>query len=176
MVDRAFLKKITDRICDGDGEQSLYECLLSEREYQDMCWNVQTTASKGSHTHLEFMTYIERYIDVAIEESLKPEPEASNASAEVLRKVVGMAVASMEQHQEDADVDDCWDSLVSTPIETIAESLICVKAIVIKGVQDFIHGENSKADLFYNMHQIFVIGSLAMLHTRCMPNREHGIA
>ena len=129
-VNECFLREITTRLCEEispEVELDLYRCLLSEREYQEIMWNENTTATSGVHSHLGFMTFIERYVRVAIDiVSVGSEPSASREASHVLRKVVGLAVASMEMNNEDIDVDDCWDDLLEIEVENIVESLICI--------------------------------------------------
>ena len=174
-VNECFLREITARLCEdisSEDECRLYNCLLSEREYQEIMWNKNTTATSGVHSHLGFMTFIERYVRVGIDiVSVGSEPRASREASHVLRKVVALAVASMEMNNEDIDVEDCWDDLVEIEIENIVESLICIRSVLGDAVTSFVENEIEKHDLFYNMHQIFVIGSLALIKMGYAPIR-----
>jgi hypothetical protein len=175
-VNEVFLREITSRLCEGFSQEielNLYRCLLSEREYQELKWNKKTTFTSGVHSHLGFMTFIERYVRLGIDiVSVGSEPRASIEASHVLRKVIGLAVASMEQNDEEIDVEDCWDDLVEIEVDNIVESFICIRSVLGDAVTSFVELELQKHDLFYNMHQIFVMGSLALIKMEYMPVRD----
>lgn len=77
--------------------QEVYAAIDSEREYQDARWN--GTASGGRHSITEFLVYIKDYVEEALhiesrEGVLTADPKALN----IVRKVAGLAVVTMEQH------------------------------------------------------------------------------
>lgn len=79
--------------------QKFIDCMLSEREYQEMMWNKNTTESGGYHSHMEFFVFIKDYLDEAINLlSRNPEPEASDKASHNIRKIGAMSLASLEKN------------------------------------------------------------------------------
>lgn len=79
--------------------QEVYALIDGERAYQDIRWNVATTASGGVHTPTEWLVFIEDYLvqakHIITRES---EPQASLRVMDIMRKIGGMAVCAMEQN------------------------------------------------------------------------------
>jgi len=77
----------------------VYKAIDSERDYQDLKWNSETTTSDGRHSFEEWFTYIEDYIGEAKHVlSRQSKQVADTFASDVMRKVAGMAVCAMEQH------------------------------------------------------------------------------
>lgn len=75
------------------------DSIYSERCYQEVIWNKDTTQSAGFHSDAEFLVFIQRYLTQAIEVvSTRGEPIASCLAAESVRKIVAMALATAEQN------------------------------------------------------------------------------
>jgi len=79
--------------------QKIYEAIDSERNYQNMRWNVNTTTSQNMHTFEEWFVYIEDYVNEAKHVlSRTPRQEADLIASDIMRKVAAMAVCCMEEH------------------------------------------------------------------------------
>lgn len=77
----------------------IYGAIDGERAYQDGCWNPETTPSGGKHPIGSWLTFIRSYLREAEDKlSRGPDPKASNDALDILRKIVGMGVACMEQN------------------------------------------------------------------------------
>lgn len=76
----------------------VYALIDGERAYQDSRWNSNTTASEGRHTASEWVLYMEHYLTLArTKASTLPEPQSTVETMDMLRKVVALGVAGMEQ-------------------------------------------------------------------------------
>lgn len=78
----------------------IYKLIDGEREYQDKKWNSSTTTSDGQHSVEEWLLYIHDYVHEAMHiHSRKAKQVADVESMEIIRKIAGMAVCAMEQHE-----------------------------------------------------------------------------
>ena len=79
--------------------KEVYELIDGERDYQDLLWNKDTTATEGNHSVAEFLMFIQDYTNEALHIlSRKGEPQASEEASHIVRKVAGLSVACMEQN------------------------------------------------------------------------------
>jgi hypothetical protein len=79
--------------------EEVFAAINSERAYQDSLWNPETTPTGGVHHIASWLTYMRSYLDEAVNQvSRAPDPMASDAALNTIRKIVGMGVACMEQH------------------------------------------------------------------------------
>lgn len=79
--------------------QEVYAAIDSERAYQQQRWNEKTTTSKGFHSFSEWFAYMEDYIAEAkhiLARTAKQDAELPVQN--IMRKVVAMGVAAMEDH------------------------------------------------------------------------------
>jgi hypothetical protein len=77
----------------------VFSAINNEREYQEVIWCEATTPTKGLHTPTEYLVYINHYQRKAeVAASTMPDPDASVAILDNLRKVAALAVACMEQN------------------------------------------------------------------------------
>lgn len=75
----------------------VYAAIDTERDYQKM-WETKST-SKGLHSFSEWLAYMEDYIDEAQHLLARgAQQDTYNQVAHIMRKVVAMGVAAMEQH------------------------------------------------------------------------------
>jgi hypothetical protein len=77
----------------------VFAAIDGERAYQQTRWNEKTTTSKGEHSLSEWIAYMEDYLREA--KQILAREARQNAYPKVLpimRKVVTMGVAAMEQH------------------------------------------------------------------------------
>jgi hypothetical protein len=77
----------------------VYAAIDGERAYQLTRWNAETTTSEGKHTYEEWFAYMEDYIAeakhiLAREAKQTAQPKAGH----IMRKVVTMGIAAMEEH------------------------------------------------------------------------------
>lgn len=76
----------------------VFAAVDGERDYQEARWNPETTESKGIHSFSEWITYMEDYLAEAKHIlSREAKQTAEPKAAHIMRKVVAMGVASMEQ-------------------------------------------------------------------------------
>lgn len=79
--------------------EKVYAAIDLEREYQEIKWNPDNTSSGGKHEVGSYILFMEDYLQEARSKiSRKGDPEASYEALDVLRKVVALGVACMEQH------------------------------------------------------------------------------
>lgn len=79
--------------------RAAFEALEGERLYQNEKWDPNSTESGGVHNVVEWIVYIEDYIDEAKRIlSRHTEPQATVKALHAIRKVGAMAVACMEQN------------------------------------------------------------------------------
>jgi len=79
--------------------EDVYKSIDSERTYQDIRWNGDTTITDGIHPLSEWFMFIEDYVDEAKHIlSREAEQTAYPKVAHIMRKVAGMAVCAMEQN------------------------------------------------------------------------------
>jgi hypothetical protein len=77
----------------------VYAAIDGERLYQDTRWNPETTPSNGIHPVGSWLTFIRSYLREAEDIlSRNADPKASEGALDILRKIVGMGVACMEQN------------------------------------------------------------------------------
>jgi hypothetical protein len=81
-----------------------YTAIDSERDYQVERW--KDSACRGTEhsvteflAFLEFLAFMRHHVNKALDTvSTEPEPDASRAALEVVRKIAALAVACMERH------------------------------------------------------------------------------
>jgi len=79
--------------------QEVYAAIDTERAYQDVRWNHETTTSGGFHSLEEWLVYIDDYSDEAKHLlSRMPRQDSDKQALEIMRKIAAMAVCAMEQH------------------------------------------------------------------------------
>lgn len=79
--------------------EAVYYCIDTERDYQDLLWNVTTTTTKGMHSVAEWLVYIEDYLNEAKHLlSRGAEQDIASRALDNMRKIAAMAVACMEQN------------------------------------------------------------------------------
>ncbi|SKB49542.1 hypothetical protein [Sphingopyxis flava] len=77
----------------------VYAALDTERAYQDALWTPETTISGGLHTVTEWLVYMDSYLREAFDQvSRGPDPAATLAALNTVRKITAMGVACMEQN------------------------------------------------------------------------------
>jgi hypothetical protein len=77
----------------------VYSAIDGERDYQESRWNSITTESRGIHSNVEFLVYIQDYVQEALHFcSRNGDPQGTMFSQQSLRKVAALAVAAMEQN------------------------------------------------------------------------------
>lgn len=77
----------------------VYKAIDSERDYQDLRWNEDTTVSKNIHTLEDWYMYIEDYLNEAKHIlSREARQDANPKALDIMRKVSAMAVCAMEAH------------------------------------------------------------------------------
>lgn len=73
------------------------EAIRSEREYQDRLWG--SAESKGQHTVPEFILFMQNYLREAEDVVCRfASPKCDEEALHIIRKVVAMGVACMEQN------------------------------------------------------------------------------
>ncbi len=83
----------------NDVSYGTLDALISERLYQERIWSKDTTASKGHHSDMEFIVFIDDYLREAIHVvSRKPEPMCSEFATQNIRKIAAMILASAEKN------------------------------------------------------------------------------
>lgn len=83
--------------------KKVYELIDGERDYQDMRWNKETTASEGLHSPEEWIIYMEDYLLEAKHILSRENVQTAYPKAmEIIRKVTTMGVCAMEQHDTKA--------------------------------------------------------------------------
>ena len=79
--------------------QLAIDALISEREHQEGTWNPETTSSGGDHNEIEFLVFIQDYLQEAIHiVSRGAEPLVSISASDTLRKITAMACATAEKN------------------------------------------------------------------------------
>jgi hypothetical protein len=79
--------------------QEVYNAIDSEREYQNSRWNENTTTSLNKHSLEEWFMYMEDYLNEAKHVlSRTARQEADPIALNIMRKVVTLGVAAMEEH------------------------------------------------------------------------------
>lgn len=77
----------------------VYDRIDGELAYAHARWNADTTTSGGRHSPLEWLVYIEHYVNHAkTVASTMGDPVARDTVMEDLRKIAGLAVSAMEEH------------------------------------------------------------------------------
>jgi hypothetical protein len=78
----------------------VYKLIDGERAYQDKKWTAETSRNFAQHSPEEWFTYIEDYVNEA-KHILARESfvTADQKAMDIMRKVAGMAVCAMEQHE-----------------------------------------------------------------------------
>jgi hypothetical protein len=78
--------------------EDVYKLIDGEREYQDVRWNAETTASEGLHSPEEWVMYMEDYLTQARHILARENVQTAYPKAmEIIRKVTAMGVCAMEQ-------------------------------------------------------------------------------
>jgi hypothetical protein len=79
--------------------EQVFQAVHQERDYQDSRWDSSTTATCGVHSNVEFLAFIQDYVNEALHYCARHgEPGATEFSAHSLRKIAAMAVAALEQN------------------------------------------------------------------------------
>jgi len=79
--------------------EEVYKHIDTERDYQAVRWNENTTSTAGKHSVTEFLVYIRDYTEEALHlVTRNADPKASEDAAHILRKIAALAVACMEQN------------------------------------------------------------------------------
>lgn len=159
-------KYISQRLSKSDVSYGTLSALFSERLYQEMMWNKDTTTSGGNHSDLEFLVFIDDYLREAINiVSRNPEPQASTNASEIIRKISAMILASAEKNDWIGDLLDSVSSIVeedSTPHYSVVESLAVIKGLVNKSFDATISSRNKTFILRHYFSEIFVISVFCM--------------
>ena len=78
--------------------KEVYKLIDTEREYQDLRWNPNTTITGGIHTPTEWLVFIQDYLTEAMHISTRQPAQACDPLIMAnLRKIAGMCVAAMEE-------------------------------------------------------------------------------
>jgi hypothetical protein len=78
--------------------EEVYKLIDTEREYQGLRWNQNTTITGGNHTPTEWLVFIQDYLTEAMHVSTRqPAQECDPIIMANLRKIAGMCVAAMEE-------------------------------------------------------------------------------
>lgn len=76
-----------------------YESIDTERHYQAVRWNEETTETGGKHSVTEFLVFIQDYTNEALHVLTRnPEPQATEEALHIVRKIAALGVACMEQN------------------------------------------------------------------------------
>lgn len=76
----------------------VYKLIDGERDYQDIRWSKDTTASGGNHSPEEWFMYIEDYVNEAKHILSRENVQTAYPKAmDIMRKVTAMGVHAMEQ-------------------------------------------------------------------------------
>jgi hypothetical protein len=134
--------------------------LISEREYQEDSWNPETTSSGGKHTNLEFLVFMQDYLNQAMHiVSRKKEPEASIEASHTLRKITAMAMGSSEKNN--------WlNVLMETTLDkkqqgrNLVETLGYIQHNITKGLESEYNFSTSATQIFIS--NIFWLGMHGM--------------
>lgn len=79
--------------------KEVYEAIDSERDYQDIRWNAETTTSGGFHSPAEWLVYMQDYLREAFSQaSRRADPESRGMVMNTIRKITAMGVVCMEQN------------------------------------------------------------------------------
>lgn len=78
--------------------QEVYGAIDGERDYQDQRWNAKTTTTAGIHSNLEFLVFIQDYVQEAMHKSSREAGAELTFTKHSLRKIAALAVAALEQN------------------------------------------------------------------------------
>jgi hypothetical protein len=74
--------------------EKIYRAIDSEREYQDQRW------PGHKHSITEYLVYIRDYVEEALHRgSREDDSNIKQVQTDSLRKIAGLAVAAMEEHE-----------------------------------------------------------------------------
>ena len=80
--------------------EKVYKIIDGERDHQDELWNVATTISENKHTPEEWIMYMMDYLSEASHILSREAAQTGRPKAmEIVRKVVAMGIAAMEEHE-----------------------------------------------------------------------------
>lgn len=178
-MNTAFLNKLCDKAsADGliplDSVNKLKECIISERNYQDSIWNENTTSTAGKHTCLEFYTFIQHYLSIAIAKvSTQAEPKASQEAAEVIRKITAMAFAAAERNINIEDFKLPVLEARKNYQRPLVEQLAIINRHLTHGTSPYSCGTNDpeKHDCA-TVSSIATAGIFALVNTNAYPLRK----
>lgn len=78
--------------------QEVYNAIDGERDYQEERWNPSTTPTAGVHSNLEFLVFIQDYVQEAMHKSSRDAGAELTFTKHSLRKIAALAVAALEQN------------------------------------------------------------------------------
>lgn len=78
--------------------EQIYKAIDLERDYQDSRWTEATTPTAGKHSNLEFLVFIQDYVNEAMHKSSREAGAELTFTKHSLRKIAALAVAAMEQN------------------------------------------------------------------------------
>lgn len=163
-------KNIADKLAKLDVSYGTRAALFSERLYQEMIWNKDTTSSGGNHSDLEFLVFIDDYLRESINiVSRNPEPEASNNASENIRKISAMILASAEKNHWIDDLLELGDTILMDdkfPDYSVVETLAVIKGFINKGFEQVITSRNSTFVIRQFFAEIFFVS------VSCMSNHH----
>ncbi len=149
--------------------------LESELIYQGICWNEKTTSSKGLHSDIEFLVFIEDYLREAMTTvSRGAEPAVNVEASHNIRKITAMAFSSSMINNwifvKDNDAISMMDlDLAEFKTElksriTVTETLFLIKSLIVKAQVGQITNREAIKGIFY--------AGLNSLHHNESPLRE----
>lgn len=112
--------------------------IASERIYQDIFWNEDTTESKGIHNESEFLIFISDYLDEAITIiSRGSEPTVSINASNKLRCIAAMVYNCSEVNNWNGKLLSSFSSINFNKENklNVCEILIILKDLVNKGIE-----------------------------------------
>lgn len=90
----------------GIARSEVYDAIDSERDYQLVRWGIKGEDAK--HSVGDFLTYMDDYLNEAKHRASRE--DGNSGALEVLRKVVALGVACMEQHGAPKRQQPAWQS------------------------------------------------------------------
>lgn len=81
-----------------DKRRKAIDAVWQERDYQDTLWNASTTPTGGVHSNLEFLVFIQDYVQEAFHKSSREAGAELDFTRDSLRKIAALAIAAMEQN------------------------------------------------------------------------------
>jgi hypothetical protein len=147
-------KQIKEFLVTSGCSKMAVDSILSERNYQNKTWNPQTTASGGDHSEIEFLVFIQDYLNEAIHiVSRIKEPDASNNAADTYRKIITMALGCSEKNNwlHELEKNDYTQHKVN-----LVASLGFIQHLINKALESDYTGFHSSTRMYIS--QIFWVG------------------